>query len=792
MVFTASDVLLKTLIEAGITHAFVNLGSDHPSLLEAFIHLRDAGETRLEFITSPNELRSLFMLIVELNAVDQPAIVRQYMRHVGEIKTGKNTQDVVLRALQFANSEPKGPVYCWATREITEELLDPKAVPDVKISQNWPAIEPAGLSPSVVKTIAEALIGAKSPLIVTSYLGRNHTAVQELIKFVDVLGIPVFSSCPSTVNIPFNHPSHAGVAYGGKIDIVENADVILILDSDIPWVPLHTTPSSTTKIFHIDCDPLKERMAMHVFPSSIRAKADSSLALEQLNDYVATKTTLSASTIADRKSRLAEIHNNKNQALLQLEQPSPDGLLTTPQIVASFRQLAPKKSLVLNEAISNYPHVWNHFAPTSPGSLLTSGASSLGWALGAAIGASLAGQTGSQHKSDLLAVFVGDGSFLFNVPASSYWMARRYETPFLTVVLNNGGWKSPRLSMLGVHPEGLGSKSTARDLNVSFGPDELNVDYGAVAAAAGGAWCKKVLKSVHLELAMKEAIKVVTEEKRGFTPPPRPASSRLAGLGCLVGLTALRSGDFGVKRVGVVDQKALSLFKKESSATEKLASDGISAGASMTVVDICAEAKALEANGSPKVALAYQIYMNRDRSKTEQLMNEAIEGGCKAFFVTVDTATFGNRQSDFSYQKLPGNMDGTPRTEPNRDVFGYWDASLNWKEIAMDAGVAPLDVLIEIRQRDPTLLTDLEVYVDGGVRRGTDVLKALCLGAKGVGLGRPFLYAQSAYGEDGVVRTVRIMEEEIITGMRLLGAPTLKDLKPEMVQCLDRRYTRFQ
>lgn len=69
--------------------------------------------------------------------------------------------------------------------------------------------------------------------------------------------------------------------------------------------------------------------------------------------------------------------------------------------------------------------------------------------------------------------------------------------------------------MLGVHPNGLGSKSSAGDLNVSFGPtDNLNPDYGGIAAAAGGAWSKKVLKASELDGAMKEAIRVVKEEKR--------------------------------------------------------------------------------------------------------------------------------------------------------------------------------------------------------------------------------------------------------------------------------------
>lgn len=63
----------------------------------------------------------------------------------------------------------------------------------------------------------------------------------------------------------------------------------------------------------------------------------------------------------------------------------------------------------------------------------------------------------------------------------------------------------------------------------------------------------------------------------------------------------------------------------------------------------------------------------------------------------------------------------------------------------------------------------------------TDVLKALCLGAKAVGMGRPFLYALSAYGEAGVVKTVHILEREIITSMRLLGVSSLQELTPDMV-----------
>ncbi|KAL4243141.1 cytochrome b5 family protein [Abortiporus biennis] len=103
----------------------------------------------------------------------------------------------------------------------------------------------------------------------------------------------------------------------------------------------------------------------------------------------------------------------------------------------------------------------------------------------------------------------------------------------------------------------------------------------------------------------------------------------------------------------------------------------------------------------------------------------------------------------------------------------------------LDFSPPPLEVLYQIRKERPDVFNKMEVYIDGGVRRGTDVVKAVCLGAKAVGLGRPFLYAQSAYGAAGVVKIVRILEREIVTAMQLIGARRVSDLVPEMVQRVD-------
>jgi L-lactate dehydrogenase (cytochrome) len=96
-----------------------------------------------------------------------------------------------------------------------------------------------------------------------------------------------------------------------------------------------------------------------------------------------------------------------------------------------------------------------------------------------------------------------------------------------------------------------------------------------------------------------------------------------------------------------------------------------------------------------------------------------------------------------------------------------------------------LEVLYKLRKEHPEVFEKTEVYIDGGIRRGTDVLKAICLGAKAVGLGRAFLYAQSAYGEAGVVHLVRILQREIKFGMESLGVRSIDQLSPEMVERVD-------
>jgi thiamine pyrophosphate-dependent acetolactate synthase large subunit-like protein len=101
-----------------------------------------------------------------------------------------------------------------------------------------------------------------------------------------------------------------------------------------------------------------------------------------------------------------------------------------------------------------------------------------------------------------------DGTYLFSVPGSVYWIAARYNIPILTIVLNNNGWNAPRKSLELVHPHGLGSKVDNKELNISFEPTP---DYAGIAkAAAGGHLYAAQAGTVdELEKVLKEAVESV-------------------------------------------------------------------------------------------------------------------------------------------------------------------------------------------------------------------------------------------------------------------------------------------
>ncbi|MBT2733791.1 thiamine pyrophosphate-requiring protein [Bacillus sp. ISL-7] len=555
--YTTGTAFLEALQEAGVSYIFANLGSDHPAIIESLaiakkenkklptvitcphefvalsaahgyaqatgepqaviVHvecgtqnlggaIHNASKSRVPVLifagaspyTQENELtgsRNEFIHWIQ-DVFDQRGIVRGYTKYDNEIRTGANVKQLVYRALQIAKSHPMGPVYLMGPREAMEEKTEPVSIN----SELWKPISPGAISPQKIAELAKDLLSANNPLIVTSYLGRNTEAVGELIRLSEQLAIPVIESIPHHMNFPTNHPMHCGSYWNTEQnELLANADFVLVLDSDVPWIQTKNKPSDEATIYYIDVDPLKEEMPLWYIPSKIFFKADSYIALQQINQYLEDNSVIDKDIVSKRWKKFSDIHYRQNEEKLRIEQAESD-FITPEYLTACIREVIDENTIVLNEGITNYGVITNHIGVSTPGSYYASGAGSLGWNGGAAIGMKLA------TPDKTIVSLTGDGSYFFSIPSTVHWIAKRYNTPFLQVIYNNSGWKAPKISTLGVHPHGVANET--EQFWVNFDP---TADHAKIAEAAGGAHAIKVKERSELKDAVKKAMKLVKE-----------------------------------------------------------------------------------------------------------------------------------------------------------------------------------------------------------------------------------------------------------------------------------------
>jgi 4-hydroxymandelate oxidase len=212
---------------------------------------------------------------------------------------------------------------------------------------------------------------------------------------------------------------------------------------------------------------------------------------------------------------------------------------------------------------------------------------------------------------------------------------------------------------------------------------------------------------------------------------------------------------------------------------------------------------------STKSPVWFQLYVQKDRGFTRDLVQRAEGSGCRALCVTVDSPTFGARnREDRAKNLLP------ERELPNLKGKDYLDPSLTWKDIewlrsfarapvllkgvlnpddaatAVTAGVSGIIVSNHGARNLDTVPATIDalplvaekvagrvpVLVDGGIRRGTDIIKAFAFGASAVQIGRPYLWGLGVGGAEGVTRVVEILRKEFEFAMALTGRPTIASI----------------
>lgn len=371
---------------------------------------------------------------------DQKQIVAQYCRYSAEVKTGVNIKQMINRAIQFSRSDPQGPTYLCAAREVLEAEIKPYALDQ----EQWGPVELGGLPQGGVQKIAEALAGAKEPLIVTGYSGRNHKVPGALVELANTIkGLRVTDSGGSDMCFPADHPGWLGLRFGMD-DAIKTADVIVVLDCDTPWIPSKCKPRQDAKIFHIDVDPLKHQMPVFYIQSNARYRADALTAVKQLTHELTQGETASKIKVEEQEEageRLRKDYEERLAVLDKKAEPLAGDEFGSSILGRTLKQLCPDDTIWAIEAVTNTVFIHDQLRASLPGSWINCGGGGLGWSGGAALGIKLAtdAEHGGKNKGKFVVQIVGDGSYLFSVPGSVYWIAERYEIPVLTIVLNNKG-----------------------------------------------------------------------------------------------------------------------------------------------------------------------------------------------------------------------------------------------------------------------------------------------------------------------------------------------------------------
>lgn len=426
---------------------------------------------------------------------DQGAMVREFVKWDYELRGFGQLQGVVDRAISIAIAEPQGPVYLSLPREVLSEQHT-----EFTMSRSETALHQVqiGTDGDAVKAAAQMLAQARNPIIVARAAGRVGSAVSALVAFAETIGAPVIEHHHTTLNFPQDNPLHMGFE---PAPYVPKADVIVVVETDVPWYVQTGAPAPDAKIIQIGLDPLYSRLPIRSYPMDVALTGEAGRALTALTGALATMT-LDAAAIRQRRDTWAVEHKRLRADWLERAKRVANAApMEMAWISRCLSEFIDDDTIVVNDydldptqCSFRQPH--SYFGPPPP--------AALGWGLGAAMGAKLA----APDKTVICTV--GDGSYMFGAPTAAHFTSRAHNIPFLTIVFNNQAWGAVRRATETVLPGGWATKANTDMPLSSLSPSP---DFEMVAQSCG-AHAERVDDPALLRDAIARALDVVRKERR--------------------------------------------------------------------------------------------------------------------------------------------------------------------------------------------------------------------------------------------------------------------------------------
>lgn len=533
---TAAHLFLEGLQETGIEYLFCNLGTDHVPLIEEIARWHEAGRNPPTPILCPHENLAIHMacgyamctgrgqaVFVHVDAgtanaamglhnlfrsrvpvllfagkapftqrgellgtrdtyvnflqepYDMASLVRPYVKWTYDLPSGIVAKEVLRRAHSVMHSDPPGPVFLTAAREVLAA-----ACPDESgqrfCAERYGAVAAAGLDDASVMQIADRLLAARNPILITSYSGRNPACPPIIDELARLTGMRVYESNPIYLNIPHDSPCFSG--FSASSDIAE-ADFGLLVDVDVPWIPKFAHENPATQWAHVDIDVIKKDLPMWGFPSHLRFEADSCRVLKRLLELIRDRA--SPEYRRSAQSRVAELSRRRQVAAVEAQGAArcDGGPMSAAYVAAQLNEVIAEGDIVVHEAITNMLPVLTQIKRNRPGTLFGNGGGGLGFGGGAALGAKLACPERTVFH------ITGDASFCFSAPTPVYMVAKQCKLPIFTIVLDNAGWGAVKGATLRVYPDGAAKAASAYQALVG---EDIRYEKVGEAAGAYGEW----------------------------------------------------------------------------------------------------------------------------------------------------------------------------------------------------------------------------------------------------------------------------------------------------------------
>jgi acetolactate synthase-1/2/3 large subunit len=395
------------------------------------------------------------------------------------------------RALAIATSEPQGPVYLTLPREI----LAAAATQPLGERPLLTAATPPAVDSDALEKVAKLLGAAERPLLITANAGRTAQATSTLTALADQFAIPVIHYRPRYFALSTEHPMHAGWEPHA---LLKDADLVLVVDCDVPWLISQANPKPQATVVHIGPDPLFARYPMRSFRTDVALTGlvapTLTLLLERALSHAPQGSKLTA-----RRDDVAK-RNDVARRQARAGTASVPSTLTAKYTSACLNSLQDADTIVVNE----YPLALEEMVVREPCRYFASApAGGLGWGLGAALGAKLA----APDKTVICAV--GDGAYMFGNPTPAHFVSESMKLPVLFVVFNNARWAAVHRSTLGLYPKGAAAQAE----EPPFAVLEPSPRFEHVVQASGG-YGVQVCDPAELRSALERALRIVREEKR--------------------------------------------------------------------------------------------------------------------------------------------------------------------------------------------------------------------------------------------------------------------------------------